>query len=134
MQIDAIAADDAIRVTNSIGGAIKGRDTASDAPLRVDTVYDEARTRLKIIITGSVASTKTLLNLISALTGKPMTQRNAYHARRGRAPGRPRGPCFGGLPGSHFEALSSESGEGQALWRRGSPTNHSSAMIDRRRT
>jgi hypothetical protein len=32
------------------------------------------------------------------------------------------------------EALSSESGEGQALWRRGSPTNHSSAMIDRRRT
>ncbi|MGA9024873.1 MAG: hypothetical protein WB440_02350, partial [Steroidobacteraceae bacterium] len=114
VQIDAIAADDAIRVTNSIGGAIKGRDTASDAPLRVDTVYDEARTRLKIIITGSVASTKTLLNLISALTGKPMTQRNAYHARRGRAPGRPRGPCFGGLPGSHCRSTFVR------IWRRSS--------------
>jgi excisionase family DNA binding protein len=71
VQIDAIAPEDAIRVTNSIGGAIKGRHTASDSPLRVDTVYDEARARLKIIITGSLATTTTLLNLISALSGSP---------------------------------------------------------------
>jgi excisionase family DNA binding protein len=69
VQIDAIAPEDAIRVTNSIGAAIKGRDTASDAPLRVDTVYDETRARLKIIITGSLATTTTLLHLIGALSG-----------------------------------------------------------------
>src|ERR1700690_95014 len=41
VQIDAIAPEDAIRITNSIGAAIKGRDTEdSDAPLRVDTMYD----------------------------------------------------------------------------------------------
>jgi excisionase family DNA binding protein len=69
VQIDAIAPQDAIRVTNSIGAAIKGRDAAADAPLRVDTVYDETRARLKIIITGSLATTTTLLHLIAALSG-----------------------------------------------------------------
>jgi excisionase family DNA binding protein len=69
VQIDAIAPEDAIRITNSVGAAIKGRDTASDAPLRVDTLYDETRARLKVIITGSLATTTTLLHLISALSG-----------------------------------------------------------------
>jgi excisionase family DNA binding protein len=71
VQIDAIAAEDAMRIANSIGSAIKGRDTASDAPLRVDTVYDEARARLKVIITGSLATTTILLNLIRALSESP---------------------------------------------------------------
>jgi excisionase family DNA binding protein len=63
VQIDAIAREDAIRVMNGIGGAIKGRDKHSDTPLRVDTVYDEVRARLKIIITGSLSTTVGLMKL-----------------------------------------------------------------------
>jgi excisionase family DNA binding protein len=63
VQIDAISRDDAMRVMNGIGGAIKGRDKASDTPLRVDTVYDELRARLKVIVTGSLATTVGLLKL-----------------------------------------------------------------------
>jgi excisionase family DNA binding protein len=69
VQIDAIPPEDAMRVTNSVGAAIKGRDSASDAPLRVETVYDETRARLKIIITGSLATTTTLLQLLGVLSG-----------------------------------------------------------------
>ena len=57
-----------MRIANSVGAAIKGRDSASDAALRVDTVYDETRARLKIIITGSLATTTTLLQLLGVLS------------------------------------------------------------------
>lgn len=63
VQIDAIAREEAMRVMNGIGGAIKGRDKHSDTPLRVDTVYDEVRARLKIIITGSLSTTVGLMKL-----------------------------------------------------------------------
>ena len=63
VQIDAISRDDALRVMNGLGGAIKGRDKVSDTPLRVETVYDELRARLKIIVTGSLATTVGLLKL-----------------------------------------------------------------------
>jgi excisionase family DNA binding protein len=64
IQIEAIGRDDAQRVINGIGGAIKGRDKHNDGPLRVDSVYDEVRARLKIIVTGSLATTGVLLDLI----------------------------------------------------------------------
>ena len=64
MQIDAIAPEAAMRVMTGVGGAIKGRDKLSDTPLRVDTVYDESRARLKIIVTGSLATTVGLLRLL----------------------------------------------------------------------
>ena len=63
VQIDAISRDDAMRVMNGLGGAIKGRDKVSDTPLRIETVYDELRARLKVIITGSLATTVGLLKL-----------------------------------------------------------------------
>jgi excisionase family DNA binding protein len=66
VQIDAISPADATRVMNGVGGAIKGRDKATDTPLRVDTVYDETRDRLKVIVTGSLATTTTLLRLVAA--------------------------------------------------------------------
>jgi excisionase family DNA binding protein len=71
VQIDAIAPDAAMRVMNGVGGAIKGRDKASDTPLRVDTVYDETRARLKVIITGSLATTAGLLRLLEAYEELP---------------------------------------------------------------
>jgi excisionase family DNA binding protein len=66
VQIDAISPADAMRVMNGVGGAIKGRDKGTDTPLRVDTVYDETRGRLKVIVTGSLATTTTLLRLVAA--------------------------------------------------------------------
>lgn len=69
VQIDAISREDAQRVMNGVGGAIQGRDKSTDTPLRVDTVYDEARARLKLIVTGSLATTQTLLGLIAVYAG-----------------------------------------------------------------
>ena len=66
VQIDAISPEDAMRVVNGVGGAIKGRDRNTDTPLRVDTVYDEVRARLKVIITGSLAD-----HHASAAAGRP---------------------------------------------------------------
>jgi excisionase family DNA binding protein len=71
VQIDAIAPEAAMRVMTGVGGAIKGRDKLSDTPLRVDTVYDESRARLKIIITGSLATTVGLLKLLEAYAEMP---------------------------------------------------------------
>ena len=66
VQFDAIAPADAMRVMNGVGGAIKGRDRLSDTPLRVDTLYDETRARLKVIVTGSLATTVGVLKLLEA--------------------------------------------------------------------
>jgi excisionase family DNA binding protein len=64
VHIDAIDREEAIRVMNGLGGAIKGRDKHSDTPLRLDTVYDETRARLKVIATGSLATTIGLMRLV----------------------------------------------------------------------
>ena len=69
VQIDAISPEDATRITNGVGGAFKGRDRRTDTPLRVDTIYDETRARLKVIISGSLASTSFLLQLIALHSG-----------------------------------------------------------------
>jgi excisionase family DNA binding protein len=69
VQIDAISSEDAQRVMNGVGGAIKGRDKSTDTPLRVDTVYDASRGRLKVIVTGSLATTQTLLGLVALYAG-----------------------------------------------------------------
>ena len=71
VQIDAISPEDAMRVMNGVGGAIKGRDKLSDTPLRVDTVYDGARARLKVIVTGSLSTTTGLLKLLEAYAALP---------------------------------------------------------------
>jgi hypothetical protein len=55
---------------NALGGAAKGRDKHSDIPLRVDTVYDESRARLKVIATGSLATATGLLQLLEALSAR----------------------------------------------------------------
>jgi excisionase family DNA binding protein len=69
VQIDCISRVEAQRVIHGVGGAICGRDKSTDTPLRVDSVYDETRARLKLIVTGSLATTQTLLGLIAAYSG-----------------------------------------------------------------
>lgn len=67
VQIDALSPDLANRVTNTLMSIAKARDD-SDQPLRVDTIYDEERGRLKVIVTGGIATTVAMLRLIVSLT------------------------------------------------------------------
>jgi excisionase family DNA binding protein len=69
VQVDAISPGDAMRITNGIGGAIKGRSRGTNTPLRVDTVYDEERARLKIILTGDLSVAVGLLQMLEAYVG-----------------------------------------------------------------
>ena len=65
VQIEAISFDAASRVTNALMAAAKGR-SEGDEPLRIDTIYDQERTRLKVILTGSIGTTASLLKFIAA--------------------------------------------------------------------
>jgi excisionase family DNA binding protein len=70
VMIDAVSAGTAQRVTTTLTGALKGR-REGDAPARIDTIYDEERARLKIIISGSVETTSHLLAMVSVVAGAP---------------------------------------------------------------
>ena len=70
VQVDAIDREGAIRVMNALGGAAKGRDKHSDIPLRVNTVYDETRARLKVMATGSLATATGLLQLMESMSAR----------------------------------------------------------------
>ncbi|MFJ1645421.1 helix-turn-helix domain-containing protein [Streptomyces sp. NPDC088258] len=63
VQIDAIGPDAASRLSTFVtAGAQAERDTPD--PLRVQTVYDKERARMKIVILGDAATTATVLHLI----------------------------------------------------------------------
>jgi excisionase family DNA binding protein len=65
VQIDAIGFDAASRVTNTLLASAKSRPEEDD-PVRVDTIYDQERARLKVILSGSIATTASLLKFITA--------------------------------------------------------------------
>jgi excisionase family DNA binding protein len=65
VEIEGIGFDAASRVTNMLLAAAKGRPE-SDGPLRVDTIYGQDRPRLKVIVSGSLATTASLLKFIAA--------------------------------------------------------------------
>jgi excisionase family DNA binding protein len=67
VQIDAISPDDANRVTNLLLASTKN-GSADGQPLRVDSIYDEERGRLKVIVSGSVGTSVGLLKLITLFT------------------------------------------------------------------
>lgn len=66
VEIDALGAEQASRITTTLTASAKSRDP-SDQPLRIDTLYDTERARLKIIITGSLATTASLVRFVDAL-------------------------------------------------------------------
>ncbi|MFE7565829.1 helix-turn-helix domain-containing protein [Streptomyces sp. NPDC057539] len=69
-RIDEIGPEAAIRLTNTVMAAIAhGQDDGER--LRVETVYDEERAVLKVIILGGLESTAELLKIINALLGQP---------------------------------------------------------------
>jgi len=69
VQIDAVDPADAGRVTTMVMAAA-GAPRDGDQPLRVETVYDEERARLKIVVLGGATTTAELLRLVDALLGE----------------------------------------------------------------
>jgi excisionase family DNA binding protein len=63
VEIDAVSPELASRVTNGLLGAVNHR--ASDQPTRVESIYNEVRAHLKVIITGSVTTVGGLLQLLN---------------------------------------------------------------------
>lgn len=64
--IDAISREDADRVTTLVTAAVSGhRD--GDEPIRVQTVYDPERARLRVMLLGGADGTAELLRLVGAL-------------------------------------------------------------------
>jgi|KBSSwiStaDraftv2_1062776.scaffolds.fasta_scaffold1138723_2 excisionase family DNA binding protein len=61
---DGVDADTASRVTNAVLAAVKRPDR--EDPLRIDSLYDPERARLKVILHGSAATTASLLKFINA--------------------------------------------------------------------
>jgi excisionase family DNA binding protein len=71
VQIEAISPDLVGRITNGLMGAANSRGQGEDGALRVDTVYDETRARLKVILTGGLETTTSLLGLLALYLERP---------------------------------------------------------------
>ncbi|MBT2448769.1 helix-turn-helix domain-containing protein [Streptomyces sp. ISL-43] len=68
VQIDAIGPDAASRLATLVTATAQSpRDTPD--PLRVQTVYDKERARMKIVILGDAATTADLLHLVDGVLG-----------------------------------------------------------------
>lgn len=68
VQIDSIGPDAASRLSTLVtAGAQFARDTPD--PLRIQTVYDKERARMKIVILGNAAATADVLNLVDGALG-----------------------------------------------------------------
>jgi excisionase family DNA binding protein len=66
VQVDAISKDTARRITNHLLGAANApRDDGS--VLRVETIYDEERGQMKVIVIGSLAVAADLFRLLGAI-------------------------------------------------------------------
>ncbi len=63
VEIEAMDREAAIRTTNVLMATANSR-SAQDEPLRVETLYDEDRQRLKVILVGGLSITADLLKLI----------------------------------------------------------------------
>src|SRR5438552_15789825 len=68
VEIDAVDPDTANRVMSLLGGAYNaGRPGDGHEPLRIETVYDGERARLKIILIGGMDTTASYFKIISAV-------------------------------------------------------------------
>ena len=66
IEIDAVSPETANRITNSLMGAAHGRGSDNE-PLRIETMYDEVRARMKIILVGGMDTNASLFKVIRAL-------------------------------------------------------------------
>ena len=63
VEVDAISPETVSRVLNSLLGAANGRGSGAE-PLRIETVHDQERARLKIILVGGMETTASIFKLI----------------------------------------------------------------------
>jgi len=70
VQIDAISPAAMSRLTTTVLAAVKGR-SAGDPPLRIETVCDEERASLKIILLGDLDTVAALFHLIETVAEVP---------------------------------------------------------------
>lgn len=66
VEIDAISPETADRVAHLLMAAPANRH-AGDAPLRVETAYDQERGRMKVIVLGGLGDSARLLEYVSAV-------------------------------------------------------------------
>ncbi|MEZ5491803.1 MAG: helix-turn-helix domain-containing protein [Gammaproteobacteria bacterium] len=69
VELDGIGNEAASRLANLLMTAAQGH--RDDAPLRVETLFDTERNRLKLIVIGSLDATVTVLQMIDRLTREP---------------------------------------------------------------
>ena len=65
VQVDGVDRHTADRMTTGLLAAVKGRPEEA-TPLRIDTIYDPERARLKVILNGSATTTASLLKFLNA--------------------------------------------------------------------
>jgi excisionase family DNA binding protein len=65
LQVEGVDRRTADRISTGLLAAVKGRPEES-TPLRIDTIYDPERTRLKVILNGSATTTASLLKFVNA--------------------------------------------------------------------
>ena len=66
VEIDAVSPDTANRVTSLLGGAHNAR-RSGDEPLRIESIYDAERARMKIILVGGMDTNASYFKIISAV-------------------------------------------------------------------
>jgi excisionase family DNA binding protein len=66
VEVDVIRPETASRLTNMLMAATNSRGP-NDEPLRVETIYDEQRARLKVILVGSMESNSEFFKLIGLM-------------------------------------------------------------------
>jgi excisionase family DNA binding protein len=66
VDIDAIGRESVMRIANALAAAAKSRPQ-TDPPARIDTIYDEERAHLKVIVTGALPTVAILLQFLTAL-------------------------------------------------------------------
>ncbi|MFC3978828.1 helix-turn-helix domain-containing protein [Streptosporangium jomthongense] len=69
VQVDAIGVEETMRLSNTLIALATG-GTHDDGRLRVETIYDEERASLKIIILGGAESGAEILRVITTLAGE----------------------------------------------------------------
>jgi len=65
IQVDAVSQETAGRVTNHLAGAARAAQDGS--ALRVEAIYDEERSQLKVIVIGSLLNAANVFRLLGAL-------------------------------------------------------------------
>jgi excisionase family DNA binding protein len=66
VEIDAVSPDTANRMMSLLGGAHNSR-RSGDEPLRIETIYDAERARLKVILVGGMGANASYFKIISAV-------------------------------------------------------------------